>query len=592
MSLCLQPLPPVPDDTARIARAAFRRGNPYVLLRDRVGAVFADADFADLYPKRGQPAYVPWRLALVTLMQFREGLSDRQAAEAVRGRIDWKYLLALDLTDAGFDFSVLCEFRARLLQHSATERLLACLLSAAREGGLLKARGRQRTDSTHVLAAVRDLNRLELLGETLRAALNAIAVVAPDWLRRHAPAEWHERYDRRVEDMRLPDAGPERDAYAVQVGADGFLLLDALDGAKTPAGVRDLSEVGVLRRVWARHFERGEVGSDGGGSAGERAGRSVRLQPAQGRGPGDRVESPYDTEARFRSKAGTNWTGYMVHFTETCDAATPRLIVHAETTPANVHEAMRTEPIHDALAAKGLAPSEHLADAGYVSAGHVVTARERYGIDLIGPPRPDQSWQKQQEGAFRATDFTVDWERQRVRCPEGHESTTWGDYKDHASGQSYIRAGFSPAQCRPCPSRSRCTRAASRRLGLLPGPEHEAISAARARLETKAGRHLYGQRRGIEGTISQGVRACAGHATAASPKWACRAWPRPRPSTSTASGPGSPSAHSHPPASRASPCSPPSPRIRQQYPSGFLVDAPSRLGTAKCHTETRCGNDR
>src|SRR5215217_6178302 len=192
MSLRPQPpLPSVPDDTARIARAAFRRGNPYLLLRDRLGAVFADAGFADLYPQRGQPAYAPWRLALVTLMQFREGLSDRQAAEAVRSRIDWKYLLALELADAGFDFSVLCEFRGRLLRHGATERLLARLLDAAREGGLLKARGRQRTDSTHVLAAVRDLNRLELLGETLRAALNALARAAPDWLRATAPADWH-----------------------------------------------------------------------------------------------------------------------------------------------------------------------------------------------------------------------------------------------------------------------------------------------------------------------------------------------------------------------------------------------------------------
>jgi transposase len=161
-----QPLPPVPNETVRIARAAFRRGNPYVLLRDRLGAVFDDAGFADLYPALGQPTYAPWRLALVTLMQFREGLSDRQAAEAARGRIDWKHLLALDLADAGFDHSVLCEFRARLLRHQATERLLERVLEAAREGGLLKARGRQRTDSTHVLAAIRTLNRLELVGET------------------------------------------------------------------------------------------------------------------------------------------------------------------------------------------------------------------------------------------------------------------------------------------------------------------------------------------------------------------------------------------------------------------------------------------
>ena len=509
MSLRAEPFPSVPEDTARVARAAFRRGNAYLLLRDRLGPVFADADFADLHPQRGQPAYAPWRLALITLMQFREGLSDRQAADAVRGRIDWKYLLALDLDDAGFDFSVLCEFRARLLQHAAAGRLLDRLLDVAREDGLLKARGRSRADSTHVLAAVRALNRLELLGETLRAALNAIAAVAPDWLRSIAPAEWHERYDRRIEDTQLPATPAKREAYAVQVGADGFRLLDAVDGAEAPGDVRELPAVSVLRRVWARHFERVVPGSgdDVAGGKGGGAAGPVRLRPVQGRGPGDRVESPYDTEARFRSKHSTAWTGYMVHVTETCDAEAPRLIVHAEAVPANVHEAMRTGAIHDALAAKGLVPSEHLVDAGYVSGSHIVAARERHRTELVGPPRPDLSWQARTEGAFHAADFAVDWKNQRARCPEDRTSTTWGEYTDKASGQSYIRVGFSSADCRPCPSRSRCTRAAARRLGLLPRPEHEAVAAARARLKTKAGRQLYSQRRGVEGTISQGVRA-------------------------------------------------------------------------------------
>jgi transposase len=504
MSLRLpQPVPPGPDDTARIARAAFPRSNPYLLLRDRLGPVFDDAGFADLYPRRGQPAYTPWRLALVTLLQFREGLSDRQAAEAVRARIDWKYLLALDLADAGFDHTVLCEFRARLLAGDAAERLLARMLDVAHEAGLLKTRGRQRTDSTHVLAAVRALNRLELLAETLRAALNAIAGVAPDWLRTLAPPEWHERYDRRVEDRRLPKTEPQRDAYVAQVGADGFLLLDAIDGAEAPPAIAALPAVAVLRRVWARHFEREEAGPN----KGETSGDEVRLQPAQGRGPGDRIESPYDSEARFRTKAGASWTGYMVHLTETCDAGAPRLVVHADTTPANVHEAMRTALIHDALAAKGLAPSEHLVDSAYVSAEHLAGAREHYGIDLIGPARPDQSWQKQVEGAFQASDFVVDWERRRARCPEGHESTSWGQTRDKASGRSLIRVGFSPAQCQPCPSRPRCTQGISRWLGLRPRPEHEALAAARARLETEAGRQLYAQRQGVESTLSQGVRA-------------------------------------------------------------------------------------
>src|SRR3954454_1101292 len=341
MSLRLQPLvPSVPDDTARIARAAFPRGNPYVLLRNRLGPVFDDAGFADLYPQRGQPTYTPWRLALVTLQQFREGLSDRQAAEAVRARIDWKYLLALDLADAGFDHTVLCTFRGRLLAGDASERLLARVLDTARDAGLLKARGRQRTDSTHVLAAVRDLNRIELLAETLRAALNAIAGVAPDWLRALAPPEWHARYDRRIEDMRLPETGPKREAYVAQVGADGYRLLKALEGANAPPDAAALPTVAVLRRVWARHFERNEAGPDNG----ETGGDGVRLRPVQGRGPGDRIESPYDTDARFRSKAGMSWTGYMVHLTETCDEDAPRLVVHTD---------------------KGLAPSEHLVDSAY-----------------------------------------------------------------------------------------------------------------------------------------------------------------------------------------------------------------------------------
>src|ERR671927_1793785 len=193
------PVPPVPKHTARIARAAFPKGSPYLGLRDHLGPIFSDPDFSDLYPECGQPAYPPWRLALVTLMQFRESLSDRQAAEAVRARIDWKYLLGLELTDPGFDHSVLCEFRSRLLAGGAEERLLRKLLEACRARGLLKARGRQRTDSTRVLASIRALNRLELVGETLRAALNELATVAPDWLRRVAPQDWYGRYAHRVE---------------------------------------------------------------------------------------------------------------------------------------------------------------------------------------------------------------------------------------------------------------------------------------------------------------------------------------------------------------------------------------------------------
>src|SRR5215208_4967186 len=204
MSLHPHVIEPVPEETARVAHAAFPKGHPSLTVRDVLGTIFQDDDFAALFPAWGQPGLPPWRLALVTIMQFREHLADRQAAEAVRARIDWKSLLSLELTDPGFDFSVLSAFRDRLLAGSAEALLLDKLLERCRALGLLKARGQQRTDSTHVLAAIRVMNRLELVAETLRAALNELATVVPDWLQRLAPLEWYERYSKRIEDTRLP----------------------------------------------------------------------------------------------------------------------------------------------------------------------------------------------------------------------------------------------------------------------------------------------------------------------------------------------------------------------------------------------------
>lgn len=176
----------IPEETQRVARAAFPKGTLCLRIADAVGAIYDDMQFADLFPLRGQPAEAPARLALATVLQFVEGLSDRRAADAVRGRIDWKYALGLELTDPGFDHTVLSEFRTRLVRGQAEQVLLDTLLERVRELGLLKSRGRQRTDSTHVLAAVRMLNRLERVGETLRATLNVLAVVAPEWVRRVA----------------------------------------------------------------------------------------------------------------------------------------------------------------------------------------------------------------------------------------------------------------------------------------------------------------------------------------------------------------------------------------------------------------------
>src|SRR3989442_11944103 len=314
MSLHPHPLEPVPEETARVAHPAFPKGHPYLTFRDALGTIFQDEDFTALFPAWGQPGLPPWRLALVTILQFRENLADRQAAEAVRARIDWKYLLGLELTDPGFDFSVLSEFRDRLLAGEAVERLLEPLLARCRALGLLKARSQQRTDATHVLAAIRTLHRLELVAETLRAALNELATVAPAWLQGVASLTWYERYGRRIEDSRLPREPTKRDAYAQTVGEDGFMLLDALESPEAPETLCTLPCVATLRQLWQDHYERqaGAVRAEGAPPLCQ-----VRFKdPPELPRAAAPIESPYDVDSRYRTKASTQWTCNMVPASE------------------------------------------------------------------------------------------------------------------------------------------------------------------------------------------------------------------------------------------------------------------------------------
>lgn len=507
MSLHPHVIEPVPDETARVAHAAFPTGHPSLTFRDVLGTIFQDEDFTALFPAWGQPALPPWRLALVTIRQFREHLADRQAAEAVRARIDWKYLLRLELTDPGFDFSVLSEFRDRLLAGSAEELLLAKLLERCRARGLLTARGQPRTDSTHVLAAIRVLHRLELVAETLRAALNALATVAPAWLQAVTPLAWYERYSRRIEESRLPKATAAREAYAQTVGEDGFLLLDALDTPDAPEGLRELSSMEALRRTWQRHYERTACAP---ASPGASPASRVRFKASRDVPPAaEGIASPYDVEARYRHKRDTQWTGYMVHVSETCEPTTPHLLTHVHTTPATVHEAQCTTPIQQALVDKDVPLREHLVDAAYISSELLVHSRDDQGILLRGPTRPSQGWQTQVDGAYTIDQFAIDWDQQHVRCPQGHLSVAWWE---HGGGQGSrpIIVECDKHTCGPCPVRAGCTRAkhTGRRLRLPPQDHYEALAAAQTWSASEAGQQLYKRRASVEGTLSQGVRAC------------------------------------------------------------------------------------
>ncbi len=424
----------VPELTARVVRAAFPKGTFAVRIREALGPLFADEDFAAAFPRAGRPAVSPGALALVPVLQYAEGLSDRQAAGQVRARLDWKFLLGLELDDPGFDFTILGDFRSRLIDHGQEEQVLEAVLARLSGAGLLRAGGRQRTDSTHVLAAVRVLNRMEFAGETLRAALEALAAAAPGWLAPLTGSSWADRYGARIDSYRFPKGEDARTRWAGQAGQDGFTLLDAVDAPQAPAWLRQVPAAGTLRRAWAGQYHRDEKG--------------VRWREGNNLPPGrQRLASPYDLDARYGVKRGSGWTGCKAHLTETCDPDMPRVITDVETTDATTDDVEMTPAIHQRLGSRRLAPGEHVADAGYVSASHILTARNDHGITLPGPVGAD----------------THQTRRSGAGPPSGSTGTRG---RSHAPRERSASAG--PASANPA-------------APPLPGSTSRSLTAARAR---------------------------------------------------------------------------------------------------------------
>ncbi|MCW2908139.1 MAG: putative transposase [Actinomycetia bacterium] len=498
-----KPWPEVPAATARVARKAFRKGSLAIRARDELGAWYADGDFAAAYGVRGAPGMSPAQLAMVTVLQFCENLTDRQAADAVRGRLDWKYALGLPLDDEGFDFPVLSEFRSRLAAAGLERALFELLLDRLKELGLVRPGGTQRTDSTHVLGAIRDLNRLELAGETVRAALETLAAAAPGWLAAVIDASWQEVYGQRIDGWRLPASETRRQELARQYGRDGYHLLEAALAPGAPGWLRELPAVEVLRQVWVQQYTRDQDGTVNRREAGLESG----LPPGR-----SRITSPYDTGARYSQKRGKEWRGYKVHLTETCthpgeQAADARpgaalnLITNVATTAAAVPDAAMTGPVHDMLAAAGLTPGEHAADAGYAGADLLLDARAR-GITLLAPLAVPSSPQAR-AGGYTADMFTIDWQNQQVTCPQGAASRKWSACRT-GTRDGFI-AGFPAATCRSCPARDKCTTSTrqGRQLFLRPREICEAVTVIRASQSAQQWKDRYAIRAGVEATIRQ-----------------------------------------------------------------------------------------
>jgi transposase len=499
MALHPQTLPPVPEATAAAVHAAFPKGNLYVELRAEFGELYNDRLFADLYPPVGRPVEVaPWRLALVMMMQYIEGLTDRQAADAVRRCMAWKYALSLELTDSGFDFTLLHDFRCRLLTHEAGQRFLDTFLAARKARGWVKARGTQRTDSTHVLAAIRTLHRLECVLEAMHYALNQLSAAEPAWVQQHVPLDWYPRYGLRSDQARLPKDASKREALARQVGADGYHLLEWVRLPESPSGLWELPALEALRRIWLQQYYRCTVAGL----------EELRWRIRDEQPPAAiRIASPYDLEARYSSKRDTHWVGYKLHLTETCDPGQPDLITQVITTPATTPDCVMGPTIHHDLAQRDLLPGTHLLDSGYVDADLLVTAQTRHQIDVVGPPFGSYSRQRRAGEGYDLQAFVIDWDAQQAHCPQGHTSVNWRSGHD-VSGDPVIRIRFDGATCRACPTRPACTsaRGAPRQLTVRLQTHHEALQTARQRQETPEFTAQYALRAGVESSLSQGVR--------------------------------------------------------------------------------------
>lgn len=498
--------PEVPEQTAVVARASFPQGSLAMRLRDDLGPIFQDTDFAGAFGVRGKPGISPAMLMLVTILQFVERMTDRQAAQAVAGRIDWKYALALDLAFPGFDHSVLSEFRRRLVDNDLSRLCFDTLLERCRELGLVKAGGKQRTDSTYVVATVRDLTHAELAGEAVRALSEALAAVAPDFLAETVDlAVWAKRYGPRVCDWNWPRSKAERDGLAEQFGRDGRDLLAAVYAQWQRPWLRELPQVALLCTVLRQNYliETNKNGIE----------VMRRRTDEDGVPPAPlRLASPYDPDARWAGKGkDLFWLGYKVHLTETCEdpdqAGTPNLITNVHTTPASTPDNAATAPIHRALADRRLAPAEHYLDSGYPSVPMLAAAHREHGITMITPLLGDSSRQARTRNGYSRDDFTIDYDTRTATCPQGQTSASWNHRIQNGIEKIYI--AFPQRACWTCDAQPECTSSKVRRRGITVYPRefHELQQATRTAQGSKDWRQLYQRRAGIEGTMNQAANS-------------------------------------------------------------------------------------
>jgi transposase len=477
----------IPEETRRLVEPLLSEDSVYRLIGQEAEQMVGDEEFEDMYADEGRPGVNAVVLAFITVFQFLEKLPDRAAATMAVMRLDWKYALRQAVNWEGFHYSDVCNFRKRVLVHGREGVVFERVLAYLRERGYVTAGGKQRTDSTHIIGAVSEPSRLEVVWESLRLALGALLSTDAPWTMQWLPKSFVQTYSQRRSDYRLNQAEIEQ-AFR-QSGQDGYWLLAQLERVGTPV-LKGLPAIAQLRRVWEEQFTRQADGS--------------ACPRPPGEAGGDALTSPHDADVRYGDKGSHQWVGYKLQLTESAEPSSPaRFITDVAVTSTVEQDNVHLSALQQRLAHRQLLPAQQYVDQGYMS-GHNLARSLEQGVDLRGFIREGNVTKQPQ---FRLNQFEIDLERRTATCPAGKQSVKWAKAKPDVKNLIAYHVSFG-RQCQTCPcfGPGLCTdKPSGRHLAI--SRHHTLIQARRQEADTTAFQQDMHTRAGIEGTISEVVRA-------------------------------------------------------------------------------------
>jgi len=470
----------IPEEIRTWGESHLKSDNLYRVVGEHLYSFIPWDELESMYSNTGRPSVNPIILSLVTIFQYLEDLPDRVAALMVETRLDWKYALHLPLDDSGFHYSDLCNFRKRLLSHGKESLIFDQLLEKIRTLGFLKKHKYQRTDSTHVLAKVCHLSRLENLSEGLRLALNAIEKADAAFYQVKIPAPYSEQWDTRLNDYRMTDE--ERKQALERAGQDIRWLLEFLKTNR--ASFLRLPELEVLQTLFQQNFTIHA--------------QAVRLRKQCANGK-EKIQTPHDPEARYSTKRGKSWTGYKTHITETAnDKGEVNFITDVVTTNACERDNETLPQIQENIEKRHLNPEQQYTDKAYITGNNLADSQGN-DIKLMG-----EASQLDNNGLFTADEFSIDYQTKTATCPAGCTSCSWQEFET-GKHKGDIQVCFGQ-QCQHCSLKKRCTKNKRGRFLRLHS-HYQLLKERREESKTASFKEAMKRRPPIEGTISEMVRA-------------------------------------------------------------------------------------